>query len=143
MKTTLYMVLFWMTQIVSIASMAQENNLIFTYDASGRMTERRIQVEMGARIGVTQDSTRKNRHTDIKIYPNPASSYVTIDGNLPENIKKADVVVLNLAGQILKTEVYHGNSKNIAVSDLPSGVYLIEIRYSKDERTTYKIIVKN
>ncbi len=121
---------------------AQEGNIVFSYDAAGNMTQRRIQVLVGGRIGQPQlpkDSVQRA----FSVYPNPTSQYLTIEGALPENINSGDVRLLNLNGQILKTDTYTGQPKTLPVQDLKPGLYLLEVRYSKKNKSTYKIIISN
>lgn len=73
---------------------------------------------------------------DIDIYPNPASSKVTIEGLFPQN-KSLDIVIMNDQGQ----EVYKG--KNIQLTDdklkktidldlFANGIYIIKITAQQD-----------
>lgn len=61
----------------------------------------------------------------VKIYPNPASDFIHIDG-----IEAAEVHIYNVVGQLVKTV----NSTNeIQVSDLPNGTYLLRITSANPE----------
>ncbi|MDR1740211.1 MAG: T9SS type A sorting domain-containing protein, partial [Bacteroidales bacterium] len=60
-----------------------------------------------------------SKANSVKIYPNPATSNITID---LENIK--NINVLNMGG---KTVMNAGNSNVINVGKLPAGVYFIKI----------------
>ena len=55
----------------------------------------------------------------VKVYPNPASDIVHIDG-----VEATEVCVYNVTGQLLKTVK---GSNEITVSDLPAGTYLLRI----------------
>ena len=55
----------------------------------------------------------------VKVYPNPASDIVHIDG-----AEAAEIRVYNVNGQLLKTVK---GSNEIMVSDLPAGIYLLRI----------------
>ena len=123
-----------------------QTSVVFTYDAAGNMIERKIQVIIpipGARLSNPLDSTEVPPPLNFKIYPNPAQNYVTIEGRLPENCDEAKVQVINSTGQLLKTTTYTGDTKTVDVSDLKNGIYVLEIIYSKKQKSTYKIVVTN
>jgi hypothetical protein len=122
------------------SAQAQDLSFSYSYDAGGNMTQRQLQLIFSSRMGrfTTADSTLL---LNFKIYPNPTNQFLNIEGPLPEDVTSADVRLLNLNGQVLKTEVYTGQLKTLPVSDLNNGMYLLEINYSKEKRTTYKIIV--
>ena len=120
----------------------QHNSIAFSYDKKGRMTQRKLQVMVGGRIG-NFDQKKDSAQRPFKVFPNPTNTSVNIEGPLPEHIDQGEVVLLNMSGQVLKTDKYTGQSKNLMVSDLNPGIYILEIRYSKDEKSVYKIIVNN
>lgn len=121
--------------------LAQQSSIVFSYDASGKITQRSVQVVMGARIG--KFDTHVDSLTAFKVYPNPTNQFINIEGELPEGVQQGQILLLNVNGQILKTDTYAGEAKSIGVSDLKPGLYLLEMKYSKTQRTTYKIVVSN
>lgn len=62
---------------------------------------------------------------NIKFYPNPASSYITLD--LPTNINNATVTIYSILGQQQIRTVINKPQTNIDLDGLPNGVYLIEL----------------
>lgn len=71
----------------------------------------------------------------LSIYPNPASSFFTIDSDLIfENLK-----VFNLLGQVLID--LNSPSKTIDVSSLKTGVYLVQLS-SGQQNLTKRLIIK-
>ena len=65
----------------------------------------------------------------IVIYPNPATDNLTI-----ETSQQADIEILNIEGQLIKSvsrQTASGNKTNVNVSDLPCGVYFIEVKTEK------------
>ncbi len=73
---------------------------------------------------------------NVKVYPNPAQSVVTIEGN------GVDVpVITNLAGQEVNSQVQmiesHNNSVSVDVSVLPTGMYFVHVGTE-----AYKLYVK-
>ena len=76
----------------------------------------------------------KNSSSKGKIYPNPSSNTLTID---MEGIVEAGIVnIYDLQGQLMIAERYIG-VKDIDISDLDKGVYLIKI--GNDQETTSSI----
>jgi len=72
----------------------------------------------------------------FSLYPNPASNLFSISSNKNELIK--NVIVTDLNGRTIKT--FGTNQTNFDISDLNSGVYLIEIK--GENSTEIKKLVK-
>lgn len=144
-KVVIALILF----CLSITLYSQENDLVLSYDASGNIIERKIQVVMVGRIGkfdelkIAKDSTLVDNFSEIKIYPNPANTYLNIEGRLPENVAEARLRLINSSGVILKTDFYVGQLKTINVSSLSNGLYILEMQYSKKEAKSFKVIISN
>ena len=58
------------------------------------------------------------------VYPNPASSYIFINGNFPAN---TIVDIYNAEGQKLKSVLSMKNSARIDLADFPAGIYGVKI----------------
>ncbi len=65
----------------------------------------------------------------VTIFPNPASDVLHI-GNLPE---KSKVSIYTIDGKRMKENVFVLDDNEISVNDLPSGIYLINIKTDKTE----------
>ncbi len=81
-------------------------------------------------------SVNNNLLTDIRLYPNPASTILTVEyGDEPTSIEVFDRI-----GQPIQTEINHSNSKaKVDVSGLPNGVYFIRVirdNYVQTEKFT-------
>ena len=59
----------------------------------------------------------------VLIYPNPASDYLTIQGNKEIN----SVIVHSLTGAVVKTMKAVGTTYEMYINELPSGMYLLSI----------------
>ncbi|MBI1225935.1 MAG: T9SS type A sorting domain-containing protein [Bacteroidetes bacterium] len=59
----------------------------------------------------------------ISVYPNPATNYISI--NKDENIR--DIAIFNLVGKKLKTFQEVEKDEHYDVSDLPNGMYLVQV----------------
>ncbi len=67
--------------------------------------------------------------SELEVYPNPATSEITIKGM--ENISKIEVI--GLKGNVVKT--FDGASR-INVSQLPKGTYILKVQSEKNSSTT-------
>ena len=69
----------------------------------------------------------------VKVYPNPATDYLFIKSNL-----NYQSTLYNVAGQ----RVMQSKAKTLNVVDLPSGVYLLQLKSENNSISTFKIIKK-
>jgi hypothetical protein len=72
---------------------------------------------------------------NLKFYPNPVSSDLTISNSFPIQ----SIEIYNLLGQRLINESYDATEVNINVSNLPSALYLVKIK-SENEAKEFKIV---
>jgi len=74
----------------------------------------------------------------ISVYPNPASDYVNIR---IANAQAAKIAVLNILGEEMITQTVSPSSRNVslAIDELPTGTYLIQLSTEK-EITTSKFV---
>ena len=75
---------------------------------------------------------------NIKFYPNPASSYITID--LPTNINNATVTIYSILGQQQIRTTTNKPQTNIDLDGLTNGVYLVEV--SSDNKVGRQMFIK-
>jgi len=77
----------------------------------------------GTHIGILS-----NHYVELKVFPNPAVSQITIQ--LPDDISGVYVQIFNLDGQVVKRESL--NSKQIVdIGTLKKGCYIIEVKSEK------------
>jgi hypothetical protein len=81
-----------------------------------------------------------NLQKEYSIYPNPASSIVTVIFDHPEQTHK--IFLLNLEGQVITNFVSKGISLEIDISKLPSGLYLLHSNSDTDEHYTKLSIIR-
>lgn len=63
---------------------------------------------------------------EIKIYPNPAQDILNL--SISQELKDAEVKIYSIQGQLMLTEnISVVNQKAINISDLPAGMFIIEI----------------
>jgi len=107
-----------------------ETNNILTYDFT----------ELISFTTVTASSVNATLSVDpieindfVKVYPNPATDYLFIKSDL-----NYQSILYNVAGQ----RVMQSNAKTLNVVDLPSGVYLLQLKSENNSISTFKIIKK-
>ncbi|QHI38925.1 Subtilisin E [Kordia antarctica] len=81
--------------------------------------------------------TSESNLTTIQVFPNPAKAIVQI--NFPEGTQNATITLGNLVGKTIKTYTTNTTYKNIDVSQLAAGMYLLRIE-TNGEQFTRKII---
>ncbi len=95
----------------------------------------------GAASGSTLAVDEQLLSTAIKVYPNPVADHLSIDLN--DIAGETKIVIYNSTGQLIKTEKLSTQNNNIDLSQLQSGLYLVNLHFS-DYKTikTFKIIKK-
>ena len=80
-------------------------------------------------------AVEKTQNNDLRIYPNPVKDIINI--TLVNNGK---IEIFNTEGRLLKSfDGYKGNNP-YNVSDLPKGVYLLNIKFDNGKKISEKII---
>ncbi|MGB4743508.1 MAG: T9SS type A sorting domain-containing protein [Flavobacteriaceae bacterium] len=69
----------------------------------------------------------------VKVYPNPATDYLFI---------KSDLNYLSTLYNVAGQRVLESNAKTLNVVNLPSGVYLLQLKSENNSISTFKIIKK-
>ncbi len=80
----------------------------------------------------------KELKTDIKMFPNPASSNVQVEYSIT-NPEEVFMQIYSISGNVMKTvtpsAIKGENSINIPINDLPSGTYFINLRDGSEQKT--------
>lgn len=85
-----------------------------------------------ATSGITKPET-----SDIKVFPNPANNFITVESNEPVKIKVCDIT-----GKTIIKINRELNTHKINISDLKPGIYPL-IMENKNKITVKKIIIRN
>lgn len=80
--------------------------------------------------------TNNEVKSDIKIYPNPASTYINIEG---QNLKSATIV--DVLGKTVLRQVLAENQTNIDINKLSKGTYFITVSDNKEKIYNKKIVI--
>jgi len=76
--------------------------------------------------------------TDVNVYPNPAIDYITV--TVENGSRVGTISIYNMIGSLVKVEEINGNEKEVDISDLPAGSYIISVEDEKESIT--KQIIK-
>ncbi len=92
-----------------------------------------------------QGINQNNVYQNLSIYPNPCNDYCNIYLTTSENIDNSELRIMDITGRVVYTENIDIQNnqlkKNIDISNLNAGVYLLEI--SKDTgKITKKLIIQ-
>lgn len=74
---------------------------------------------------------------EIQIFPNPTKDFITI-----QDLKTAKVLVYDVLGKQLKNKEFENEDITLNISDLPQGIYYVEIKTINGNRIN-KIIKNN
>ncbi|WP_412850403.1 T9SS type A sorting domain-containing protein [Chryseobacterium sp. PMSZPI] len=83
-------------------------------------------------------TTETDKAAKVKIYPNPAGDFVTIDTS---PLKNASARLYDTSGKLIKSPPLKSGKNTLNVSELPKGAYIIEI-LSPEGNTSQKLIKK-
>ena len=92
-------------------------------------------IATGGSIATLGTNNNVLKGDEISIYPNPANDWINIKNN---NNEKADVIVLDMSGRILKKEVI--TKGRISVKDLTKGQYMLIYKDQKNREQSFKFI---
>ena len=88
-------------------------------------------------------SVQSRSFGSVKVFPNPASKVVYLTMDLPV-AKTCNISIASMNGKTLVSQIIHTqaawNACSIPVNDIPSGIYLIQIRSGK-ESLTHKLVI--
>lgn len=135
MKNKLIVVLFY---FIPFTHLFGQNNFSFEYNTSGNLTKRKLVI--------VEPPQRRNFELPsnlLKVFPNPTSDYVTLEGNLPDKCSSANVILTDEKGQLVKKTMYDGTSLTIDLIGVETGLYFLSVEYSDEWKDTYKLIISN
>jgi len=78
------------------------------------------------------------QNNSVLVYPNPATDILYVENKMGNKIN--DIILYDVSGRIVR-EHYDVSAKNISVSGLKKGIYILKVIVGK-EATTQKIIIK-
>ena len=112
-----------------LSTIDQANNTL-TYDFTALVSFTAVTASL---VNATLNVDPIEINDFVKVYPNPATDYLFIKSNL-----NYQSTLYNVAGQ----RVMQSNDKTLNFVDLPSGVYLLQLKTEHNSISTFKIIKK-
>lgn len=84
-------------------------------------------------------TNKKTLDYNVFVYPNPARSQITV--SLPQNYNRGELTLVDVNAKEILTQKFKGNRAQINISNLPDGIYFLQISYD-NQLITKKIIKK-
>ena len=93
--------------------------------------------------GIAEDAMNGGSISDV--YPNPATTSVNLDYNIPAEVDFAKVQIVNLLGSVVKESNINrsANKLTMDVSDLQGGIYFYSVLVNGDVYKTKKLVIRN
>lgn len=110
--------------------------VVGTFDGgtNGSLANGQQQIVISEQVSV---KSVKEDLLNIRIYPNPTTSYVTLE---LEQTTDLEVQFINTDGKLLQRQKLTSNATKIDFSQVPSGIYWLNIQDEKENIKTYQII---
>lgn len=79
-----------------------------------------------------------------EVYPNPASMFVNIDYDIPNDVEEASIKIVNMFGIVVKEQGLElgSNHKRMNISELSGGIYFYLLSVNGEMVTTKKLIIR-
>lgn len=114
----------------NVAPTIDDVNNILSYDFTELVGFKKITAS--ASSATLTIKTETLNHT-VRVYPNPTTDKIVIVSNSPQHS-----TMFNTAGQ----KILESNALELDVTDLPTGVYLLNLQNTQNQISTFKIIKK-
>ena len=127
--------------IISISLFA--DRVVYTYDASGNMTQSQRQIRLrDAGNGSDQDTVpmcETLSFHNITIYPNPTKGRFSVEITGTEIPENSSITLHNLQGGIIYSNNAPDQLNEIDLTPQPDGLYILTIKIDS-ETSTWKVI---
>jgi hypothetical protein len=101
----------------------QENNLVLKLNSGTSTDYPVVSIDRMVFSGDSDTETETIQTTDITVYPNPASDYLTIR-NLPASYTQ--VTIYQSSGVVVYSAKMNSGNNQLDVSTFPKGIYIIK-----------------
>ncbi len=100
-----------------------------------------ITTRQGHNIG----DPRQGKKSKIAVFPNPASNYASIDFGIENEMKDADVSILDISGRVVlnKSKEKYVSQMQIDLDRFSNGTYIVKVAYTDKIETTSLVVVEN
>jgi hypothetical protein len=86
-------------------------------------------------VGITE----LNINNAFTLQPNPTNGLI----NISSRFEMQKVELINVAGQILVTELTNDKSQQLNLADFSEGIYFVKVSYANGRSVTKKVIVNH
>ena len=93
----------------------------------------------GTKSNTDTGKSKDSQKFDIKIYPNPVTTSISLSSNADNLVKK--ILIFNLVGREMKRFDFVAGEKYY-MGDLPKGMYLVQLLGSKNQVLRTKRVTK-
>ena len=103
-----------------------------------------LQVETGQESSIPH--TKVNPVSDLHIFPNPAVDHINLEFKIAV-AKPLTIAIVNQIGQIIRIEdleiiIPGSKKKKIDISEIPPGIYFLNIKSDPTKQLTRRIVIK-
>ena len=105
----------------------------------GSLMMRPVFANKSRKMGIENPGVNAGLPAAARIYPNPASDFISIDCGSQAGIIRT--VMTDLQGRVVKSELQAGPVCKVGVSDLPNGIYLILVTSDAGTQARQKLMV--
>lgn len=114
----------------NVAPNIDDTNNILSYDFTELVGLKKITASASSATLTIKTETLNDI---VRVYPNPTTDKIIIVSNSPQHS-----TLFNTAGQ----KILESNALELDVTDLPTGVYLLNLQNTQNQISTFKIIKK-
>ena len=90
---------------------------------------------------VNTEQNNQKEFSELKVYPNPCKTKkITVESN---DSKITEINIVNIAGKQVLQKKFPSpeNKKQLELTDVPDGIYLVRIKTDNDKLVVKKLIV--
>lgn len=85
---------------------------------------------------VSQVGMAENPLNNLKVYPNPATNFITVEG-----ISNGSLIISDTRGAIVKQLIINNLNEKVDVSELSNGIYYLQVKIN-EAMAQYKLVIQ-
>jgi ligand-binding sensor domain-containing protein len=119
----------------AISGLASGNQTVTVTDATGCKTTQTVY------LGVLTAAQEPVWASQVKMFPNPANSYVTIQ--LPDHVGNINKIqIIDILGSTVSSSAPHQTDVTLPITQLKTGIYIVKIGLDNQDILVRKILIK-